>query len=191
MFKLPSLKYELNALEPYISERTMSFHYLKHHQTYIDNLNKLIVGTKFENMSLEDIIKQSASNADLSAIFNNAAQAWNHTFFWESIKPNGGGKPKGKMLDDINASFGSYENFRKAFKEAAISQFGSGWAWLVRKENNTLAIVKTSNADTPIAHNLEPVAVIDVWEHAYYLDYQNKRGDFVDSFLDNLIYWKE
>lgn len=191
MFKLPSLKYELNALEPYISERTMSFHYLKHHQTYIDNLNKLIVGTKFENMSLEDIIKQSAGNADLSAIFNNAAQAWNHTFFWESIKPNGGGKPKGKMLDDINASFGSYENFRKAFKEAAISQFGSGWAWLVRKENNTLAIVKTSNADTPIAHNLEPIAVIDVWEHAYYLDYQNKRGDFVDSFLDNLIYWKE
>ena len=191
MFKLPSLKYELNALEPYISERTMSFHYLKHHQTYIDNLNKLIVGTKFENMSLEDIIKQSAGNADLSAIFNNAAQAWNHTFFWESIKPNGGGKPKGKMLDDINASFGSYENYRKAFKEAAISQFGSGWAWLVRKENNTLAIVKTSNADTPIAHNLEPIAVIDVWEHAYYLDYQNKRGDFVDSFLDNLIYWKE
>ena len=191
MYKLPSLKYELNALEPYISERTMSFHYLKHHQTYIDNLNKLIVGTKFENMSLEDIIKQSAGNADLSAIFNNAAQAWNHTFFWESIKPNGGGKPKGKMLDDINASFGSYENFRKAFKEAAISQFGSGWAWLVRKENNTLAIVKTSNADTPIAHNLEPIAVIDVWEHAYYLDYQNKRGDFVDSFLDNLIYWKE
>ena len=191
MFKLPSLKYELNALEPYISERTMSFHYLKHHQTYIDNLNKLIVGTKFENMSLEDIIKQSAGNADLSAIFNNAAQAWNHTFFWESIKPNGGGKPKGKMLDDINASFGSYENFRKAFKEAAVSQFGSGWAWLVRKENNTLAIVKTSNADTPIAHNLEPIAVIDVWEHAYYLDYQNKRGDFVDSFLDNLIYWKE
>lgn len=191
MFKLPSLKYELNALEPYVSERTMSFHYLKHHQTYIDNLNKLIVGTKFENMSLEDIIKQSAGNADLSAIFNNAAQAWNHTFFWESIKPNGGGQPKGKMLDDINASFGSYENFRKAFKEAAVSQFGSGWAWLVRKENNTLAIVKTSNADTPIAHNLEPVAVIDVWEHAYYLDYQNKRGDFVDTFLDNLIYWKE
>ena len=136
MFKLPPLKYELNALEPYISEKTMKFHYLKHHQTYLDNLNKLIENTEFEDMSLSDIIKKTANIPHLSAIFNNAAQTWNHTFFWKSVCQNGGGKPHGKLLNDIKTSFGSYENFRKEFKEAALSQFGSGWVWLIKKDEH-------------------------------------------------------
>lgn len=191
MFKLPPLKYKLNALEPYISEKTMNFHYFKHHQTYLDNLNKLIENTEFEDMSLVDIIKKTAGISQWSAIFNNAAQTWNHTFFWNSMCQNGGGKPHNELITDIKKSFGSYENFRKEFKEAALSQFGSGWVWLIKKDEHNLAIMKTSNADNPIAHDLEPVLTIDVWEHAYYLDYQNKRGDFVDAFLDNLICWND
>lgn len=191
MFKLPPLNYDLDALEPYISKRTMEFHYLKHHQTYIDNLNKLIAGTEFENMALPAIIQQTAGKPEHQAIFNNAAQTWNHTFFWNSMRPNGGGKPFGNLLNEISESFGSYENFRKEFKEAATGQFGSGWAWLIRKDDGKLGIMKTSNADNPLAHGLEALATIDVWEHAYYLDYQNRRADFVDAFLDNLINWKE
>jgi Fe-Mn family superoxide dismutase len=191
MFKLPPLKYNLEALEPYISKQTMEFHYLKHHQTYVDKLNELIKNTEFEDMSLIDIIKKTTDKPNLIAIFNNAAQTWNHTFFFNSMCPNGGGKPHGVLMTDIKNSFGSYENFRKEFKEAAISQFGSGWAWLIKKDEHHLAIMKTSNADNPIAHDLEPILTIDVWEHAYYLDYQNKRADFVDVFLDHLINWKE
>lgn len=191
MFKLPPLNYQLDALEPHISQRTMEFHYLKHHQTYIDTLNKLIAGTEFENMALPAIIKATAGKTEFTPIFNNAAQTWNHTFFWNSMRPNGGGKPHGKLLQDITDSFGSYENFRKEFKDAATSQFGSGWAWLIRKDDNKLGIMKTSNADNPLAHDLEALITVDVWEHAYYLDYQNRRGDFVDVFLDNLVNWKE
>ncbi len=191
MFKLQPLKYELDALEPYISQKTMEFHYHKHHQTYINNLNELIKNTEFEDMSLIDIIKQTSGNNHLSAIFNNAAQTWNHTFFWNSMCPNGGGKPHGSLMTDIKNSFGSYDNFRTEFKKAALSQFGSGWVWLIKKDEKHLAIMKTSNADNPIAHNLEPILTIDVWEHAYYLDYQNKRADFVDAYLDHLINWKE
>lgn len=191
MFKLPALNYELDALEPWISKRTMEFHYLKHHQTYIDNLNKLIAGSEFENMGLEEIIKLTARKPEHQAIFNNAAQTWNHTFFWNSMSPKGGSKPKDKLLNEINDSFGSYENFQKEFKEAATGQFGSGWAWLVRKNDGKLGIMKTSNADNPLAHGFQALSTIDVWEHAYYLDYQNRRGDFVDAFLNHLIDWKE
>ena len=190
MFQLPTLKYELNALEPYISAQTMNFHYLQHHQTYINNLNNLIKGTEFENLKLEEIIKQTGGKNDLSDVFNNAAQSWNHLFFWKSMKPNGGGLPSKSLLTDINKSFGGYDNFKAEFKNAALTQFGSGWVWLVRKENGVLNVMKTSNADTPVAHNLEPIITIDVWEHAYYLDYQNRRADFVNAFLDNLVNWK-
>lgn len=191
MFKLPPLDYTLNALEPYISQNTMEFHYYKHHKTYIDNLNKLISQTKFEHMALPEIIKHTAGKHEYQSIFNNAAQTWNHTFFWNSMRPNGGGKPHSKLMGDIADSFGSYENFRKEFKEAALSQFGSGWVWLIHKDDNKLAIIKTSNADNPLAHDLEALLTVDVWEHAYYLDYQNRRGDFIDVFLDHLVNWKE
>ena len=191
MFNLPSLKYELNALEPYISQKTMEFHYLKHHQGYINKLNELIKNTEYENMSLTDIIQKTANIPELSSIFNNAAQSWNHTFFWNSMCANGGNKPNNAILHKINQSFGSYENFKKQFKEIAVSLFGSGWVWLIQTENNTLEIMKTSNADTPIAHGLEPILTLDVWEHAYYLDYQNQRANFVDAFLEHLICWKE
>lgn len=188
-FDLPPLPYEMNALEPYISERTMEFHYGKHHKAYVDNLNKLIKDTEFENMPLEKIIQSTYNRPEFTGIFNNAAQAWNHTFFWNSMTPNGGGKPEGEMLKKIEKDFGSYENFRTKFKTAATTQFGSGWAWLVEKDGK-LAVMKTSNADTPIAQGLKPIVTVDVWEHAYYLDYQNRRPDFVDSFLDHLVKWK-
>jgi Fe-Mn family superoxide dismutase len=191
MFRLPSLAYELNALEPYISERTMQFHYLKHHQTYIDTLNKLIVGTQYENMSLSAIIRQTAGKPEYTAIFNNAAQAWNHDFFWNSMTPNGGGAPKKALLKDLETSFGNYENFRQTFKTAALTQFGSGWVWLIRRPDGRLDVIKTANADNPLVLGFEPILTLDVWEHAYYLDYQNRRGDFADTFLDHLVDWKE
>jgi len=191
MFKLPPLNYKLNELDPYISERTMDFHYHKHHQGYVDNLNKLIAGSEFENLALPAIIKQTAGKPEFTAIFNNAAQTWNHTFFWNSMRPGGGGKPHGALMDMITDSFSSYENFRQEFKAAALAQFGSGWVWLIKKDDEKLAVMKTSNADNPLAHDLEPLLTLDVWEHAYYLDYQNRRGDFVDVFLDHLVAWKE
>lgn len=191
MFKLPTLNYELDALVPYISKNTMEFHYLKHHQTYVDNLNKLIAGTKFENMALEGIVQKTVGKPEYTAIFNNAAQVWNHTFFWNCMRPNGGSKPQGRLLDDIIKTFGSYEDFCKEFKVAALAQFGSGWAWLVRRADGGLEIMKTANADNPLAHGLEALITIDVWEHAYYLDYQNRRGDFIDAFLNHLVDWKE
>lgn len=186
-FELPILPYEKNALEPYISAKTIEFHYGKHHKAYIDNLNNLIKGSAYEDMSLEEIIVASSQKGD-AAIFNNAAQAWNHNFFWHSMRVNGGGEPKEDLKARLIKDFGSVEKFKEEFKASAVSQFGSGWAWLV-EDNGVLRVIKTSNADTPIAHGLKPLLTIDVWEHAYYLDYQNLRAAFVDAYLAHLINW--
>lgn len=184
-FELPNLPYERNGLEPHISENTMNFHYGKHHQAYVTNLNKLVEGTEFADMALEDVIKKSS---DKPGIFNNAAQVWNHTFYWNSMKPNGGGKPSGKVLEKIEADFGSYEEFVEQFKVAGATQFGSGWAWLVL-DGGKLKIVKTANAETPLATAAKPLMTMDVWEHAYYLDYQNARPNYIDVFLQKLVNW--
>jgi len=188
IFKLPPLPFAENALEPYISARTIGFHYGKHHQAYTDNINKLVQNTEFAKLSLEDIIKVTASDSSKASIFNNAAQAWNHTFYWKSMKANGGGSPGKKLADRITASFGSFDNFKKEFMEAAASLFGSGWVWLVA-DGNTLKIVKTGNADNPLSKGQIPLLTIDVWEHAYYLDYQNRRKDYIATFIDHLINW--
>ena len=188
-FTLPALPYGQDALEPYISAKTMSFHYGKHHQAYVDNLNKLIAGVPWaQERPLESVVEDSAGIMDRAAIFNNAAQAWNHAFFWKCMKPGGGGSPSGRLMDMIGKSFGGVDKFKAAFLAAAVSQFGSGWAWLVQ-DGDALKIVKTSNADTPIAHSQTPLLTCDVWEHAYYLDYQNRRADFVQAFLDHLANW--
>lgn len=187
-FTLPSLPYEKNALVPYISEQTLDFHHGKHHQTYVTNLNNLVQGTENEAKSLKELIKLSYGKAELSGVFNNAAQVWNHTFFWNCMKPNGGGMPCGAIAEKINESFGSYEKFATDFKQAALTQFGSGWAWLVQ-EGSVLKIIKTPNADLPMVRNQKALLTCDVWEHAYYLDYQNRRADFVQTFLDHLVNW--
>jgi len=190
IFELPPLPYQLNALEPYISEQTMSYHYGKHHKAYIDNLNKLIKDTKFENMPLEEIIIKTAGKSEFSGVFNNAAQSWNHTFFWNTLKPNGGGEPTGELKKKIDRDFGSYDKFKADFINAAVSQFGSGWAWLAEdKDNGKLVIIKTANGDNPIAHGLIPIIGLDVWEHAYYLDYQNRRVDYINNYLNHLVKW--
>ncbi len=189
-FELPPLPYTVNELEPYISKNTMDFHYGKHHKAYVDNLNKLVAGTKFENMKLEDVVKETAGKPEFQGIFNNAAQDWNHTFFWNCMKPGGGQEPTGELKKKIERDFGSYDQFCEDFLNAAVTQFGSGWAWLVEDKNGKLSIMKTSNADTPIAHGVKPLMTVDVWEHAYYLDYQNRRGDFVKTFISNLINWR-
>ncbi|HCI49120.1 MAG: superoxide dismutase [Alphaproteobacteria bacterium RIFCSPLOWO2_01_FULL_45_8] len=187
--KLPDLPYALDALAPYISERTLSIHHGKHHQAYVTNLNKLILGTDLEHKDLQTIIKTAHQNPRLTGVFNNAAQVWNHTFFWHSLHPHGGGKPPQEVLHLIEKSFSSFDHFKEKFKEAALTQFGSGWAWLV-KEGATLKIVKTSNAETPLTDpSLTPLLTCDVWEHSYYLDYQNRRPDYVDTFLDHLMNW--
>jgi Fe-Mn family superoxide dismutase len=183
-FELPKLQYSDDALAPVISKQTIEFHYGKHHQAYITNLNKLIIGTEFENSSLEEIIKKASGG-----IFNNAAQVWNHTFYWNSIKPNGGGEPNGKLLDEINKSFGSFAAFKEKFTAAATTLFGAGWAWLVKKSDGSLEIVQESNAGNPLRNGLTPVLTIDVWEHAYYLDYQNRRPDYIAAFW-NIINWE-
>ena len=190
MFTLPPLLFDKNALKPYMSEETLNFHHGKHHQAYVDNLNKLIADTKFEDMSLEQIIKESSFSPEYTAVFNNAAQVFNHNFFFECIRPNGNKRPNAALLQKIENTFGTYENFEKEFKAAATSQFGSGWAWLTEDKNGRLQILKTSNADNPLTRDLKPLMTIDVWEHAYYLDYQNRRADFVDAFLMHLIHWK-
>jgi len=190
MFTLSLLPFKQTALEPHISARTLSFHYGKHHQAYVDNLNKLIVDTDLEAESLEDIILKTAGSSNQAAIFNNAAQIYNHDFFWKSLRPVSEEQvPSGKLLDLINSSFGSVENFYAEFKAAALGQFGSGWAWLI-KDGEELKIMKTANADTPIVHGVKPLLTIDVWEHAYYLDFQNRRADFVDAVLHNLLNWQ-
>lgn len=186
MFDLPALNYELNAFEPYISEQTMNLHYNKHHRAYIDNLNKLIAGTEMEKMSLPEIIITAYGDERYVAIFNNAGQVYNHNIFWKSLKPNGGKEPKGELAEKIKRNFGSYDNFKTEFKKAAITHFGSGWTWLAEKDGK-LTIISTANGDNPITKGYMPIAGLDVWEHAYYLDYQNRRGEFIDAFLNHLI----
>lgn len=187
-FTLPTLPYERNALEPHISAKTLEFHHGKHHGAYVTNLNKLVEGTDLARLALEGIIKKTAGDAAAAGVFNNAAQAWNHTFYWKCMKPGGGGKPSGALAKKIDADFGSFEKFAGEFKNAGLTQFGSGWAWLVLK-GGKLEVMKTLNADTPIAHNIKPLLVADVWEHAYYLDYQNRRADYLNAFVENLINW--
>jgi Fe-Mn family superoxide dismutase len=188
LFVLPPLPYAEDSLEPVISANTMNFHYGKHHKAYVDNLNKLIAGTEFVGMSLEKIITATASKPEQVAIFNNAAQAWNHTFYWKSMRPNGGGEPPAYLLKQIEISFGNLEACKKELADAAVSQFGSGWAWLAQ-EADKLKVIKTSNADNPLTQKMNPLLAIDVWEHAYYLDYQNRRADYVKGVIDKLINW--
>jgi len=187
-FVLPSLPYAKNALAPYISEQTVEFHYGKHHAGYVNNLNKLVENTELADASLEEVVKAVAGDASKAGIFNNAAQVWNHTFYWNSMKPNGGGMPTGALAAKIDNDFGSYEKFKETFKNAGVGQFGSGWAWLVL-DGNTLKVTKTANADLPIVHGQVPLLTMDVWEHAYYLDYQNRRPDYAQTWLDNLVNW--
>ena len=186
---LPPLPFDQGALAPVISANTLNFHYGKHHKTYVETLNKLIVGTEFADMPLEKIIRATSGQAEQTAIFNNAAQAWNHTFYWKSLKPKGGGEPPASLKRLMEASFGGVDQCKKELSKAAVGQFGSGWAWLVA-EAGTLKIVKTADAETPITHGVKPLLTVDVWEHAYYLDYQNKRVDYVNAVLDKLINWE-
>lgn len=186
--KLPDLPYSQDALAPHISAQTLSFHHGKHHKAYVDNLNKLIEGTELAGKSLEDIIKATAGKPDKAGIFNNAAQVWNHTFYWHSMKPKGGGKPTGAIAARIDADFGSYDKFVEAFSQAGATQFGSGWAWLCLK-NGKLEVTKTPNAETPLTAGSKPLLTMDVWEHAYYLDFQNRRPDYIKTFLGHLVNW--
>jgi len=188
-FTLAPLPYAEDALAPVISARTLAFHYGKHHKTYVDTLNKLVADTEFAGQSLEAIVKSTAGNADQEQIFHNAAQAWNHAFYWHCLTPSGGGQPEGTLGDRIGSAFGSFDKFKKEFSEAAVSQFGSGWAWLV-DEGGKLKVVKTSNADVPFIKGLTPLLTLDVWEHAYYLDYQNRRVDHVNAVIDKLLNWR-
>jgi Fe-Mn family superoxide dismutase len=185
---LPELPYPKDALAPYVSEKTLEFHYGKHHNAYVVNANKLLEGTDLAQEAPETIIKKTAGDSSKVGIFNNVAQAWNHAFYWRCMKPGGGGLPTGALAQKINADFGTYQKFCDEFKNAGATQFGSGWAWLVLKDGR-LQVIKTSNADTPIAHGLKPLLTVDVWEHAYYLDYQNRRVDYLQAFVDKLINW--
>ena len=185
--EFPGLPYLVDALEPHVSAKTLEFHHGKHHKAYTDKLNAAIAGTGYEGRSLEDIIGASHEAGD-TGIFNNAAQAWNHTFLWSSMSPAGGGAPEGELAEAINASFGDLGGFRQQFKASAMGQFCSGWTWLVRK-GGSLEIVSTGNAETPLTDGATPLLTLDVWEHAYYLDYQNKRDAYVDTYLDKLINW--
>ena len=188
-FSLPDLPYGRGDLAPHISEETLNYHHGKHHQAYVTNLNGLIEGTDLADKSLEEIIKIAAADKSKAGLFNNAAQVWNHTFYWHSMKPNGGGKPTGKIADKIESDLGGYDQFVKDFKAAGGGQFGSGWAWLVLKDGK-LAITKTPNAETPLTESgVTPILTMDVWEHAYYLDYQNSRPNYMDAFINNLINW--
>ncbi|WP_321796305.1 superoxide dismutase [Caballeronia sp. J97] len=180
---LPPLPFDKNALAPHMSEETLEYHYGKHHQTYVTNLNKLIPGTEFENLSLEEIVKKSSGG-----VFNNAAQIWNHTFFWNSLSPKGGGAPTGALADAINAKYGSYDKFKEEFAKVAAGTFGSGWTWLVKKTDGTVDIVSTSNAATPLTTDAKPLVTIDVWEHAYYIDYRNARPKFIEAYW-NIVNW--
>lgn len=182
-FELPKLAYALNALEPHISQKTLEFHYGKHHQAYVNNLNNLIPGTKFENASLEDIVKEAEGG-----IFNNAAQIWNHTFYFHSFSPDGGGEPTGDLGHAIKQTFNSFTNFKENFTKASATLFGSGWAWLVKNHDGSLDIIQESNAGNPMRKGLTPILTCDVWEHAYYLDYQNRRPDYIESFW-KLVDW--
>ena len=187
--ELPPLSFAQDALEPYMSARTLEFHHDKHHRGYVDALNALIVNTDLDGQFLNDIILATANNPLKTALFNNAAQVWNHTFFWQSLKPNGGGKPSKDCAALIDRSFGSYDKFHEDFCQAAVKQFGSGWVWLI-KDQDKLSIITTANANTPFASGKKALIVCDVWEHAYYLDFQNRRMDYVKTYLDHLINWE-
>jgi Fe-Mn family superoxide dismutase len=187
-FTLPELPYALNALEPHIGAKTLEIHHGKHHNTYVVNLNNLVKDSPLASKSLEEVIKAVAGDSTKAGIFNNAAQVWNHTFYWHSMKPNGGGKPTGDLAKKIDADFGSYDKFVEEFKAAGATQFGSGWAWLVL-ENGKLKVTKTGNADLPMVHGQTAIMTMDVWEHAYYLDFQNRRPDYISTFLDKLVNW--
>jgi Fe-Mn family superoxide dismutase len=187
-YQLPALPYEYTALEPYISKSTLEFHHDKHHAAYVNNYNNAVAGTELDSKSIEDVIKMIAGDASKSGLFNNAAQAWNHTFYWNCMKSGGGGQPTGALADKIKADFGSYENFVEEFKKAGATQFGSGWAWLVL-DNGTLKVTKTPNAENPLSAGQVPLLTMDVWEHAYYLDYQNRRPDYIGDFVGSLINW--
>ena len=187
---LPDLPYAKNGLEPHISAETLEFHHDKHHAAYVNKLNELLPGSGLEGKELDEIIKATADDSSKATIFNQAAQVWNHTFYWNCLTANGGGEPTGDLKAKIEEAFGSYAKFREEFKNAAVSQFGSGWAWLVADSvGGKLSITKTANADTPLAHNQVAVLTCDVWEHAYYIDYRNRRPDYVDTFLDKLVNW--
>jgi Fe-Mn family superoxide dismutase len=187
-FELPPLPYAKDALAPYISANTLDFHHGKHHQTYVTTLNNLTKDSPLASKSLEDIIKGAAADPSKTTLFNNAGQVWNHNFFWNCMKPGGGGKPTGDVAAAIDNAFGSYEKFAEEFKNACVTQFGSGWGWLA-VENGTVKVTKTANADLPLVHGQRALLTCDVWEHAYYLDYQNRRPDFVQAFLDHLVNW--
>ena len=187
-YELPPLPFDYTALEPHVSKSTLEFHHDKHHAKYVNNYNDMVKGTDMESKSIEEVIKATYNDSSKSGIFNNAAQAWNHTFYWNCIKPGGGGKPSGALADKIAADFGSFDKFKEEFTTAASTQFGSGWAWLVL-DKGTLKVAKTSNAENPIAMGMTPLLTIDVWEHAYYLDYQNKRPDYIQTFISSLINW--
>jgi Fe-Mn family superoxide dismutase len=182
-FSLPPLPYDKKALAPHISEETLDYHYGKHHQTYVTNLNNLVPGTEFEGLSLEEIIKRSSGG-----VFNNAAQVWNHSFYWQCLSPNGGSKPTGALLDAIETTFGSFEAFKETFSKTSITTFGSGWGWLVKNPQGGLEVVSTSNAGTPLTTTNKPLLTCDVWEHAYYIDYRNARPKYVENFWE-LVNW--
>lgn len=187
-YALPDLPYDYTALEPYISRKTLEFHHDKHHAAYVKKFNDAVKGTELDSKSIEEVIKAVANDANKIGIFNNAAQAWNHSFYWKCMKPNAGGTPTGELAKKIDADFGSFEKFVEAFKNAGATQFGSGWAWLVL-DSGTLKVSKTLNADNPLTSNQVPLLTMDVWEHAYYLDYQNKRPEYIDTFLSKLVNW--
>jgi len=182
---LPALPFAMDALAPHMSQETFEYHYAKHHQAYVTNLNNLIKGTEFEPMDLESIVKK----APAGGIYNNAAQVWNHSFFWNCLKPNGGGAPSGALADAINGKWGGYEEFKKAFQASAVGNFGSGWTWLVKKADGSVDIVNMGAAGTPLTTGDTPLLCVDVWEHAYYIDYRNLRPKFVETFLNNLVNW--
>jgi Fe-Mn family superoxide dismutase len=182
--KLPPLPYELNALTPYLSQETLEYHYGKHHQAYVTNLNNLQKGTEFESLPLEEIVKKSSGG-----IYNNAAQIWNHTFFWSCMKPAGGGAPKGQLADAIDTKWGGFDAFKEAFTKSAVGNFGSGWTWVVKKSDGSVDIVNMGAAGTPLTTGDTPLLTIDVWEHAYYIDYRNARPKFVETFLNSLVNW--
>lgn len=188
-FELPALPYAQGALAPHISAETLGFHHGKHHNSYVVNLNNLVKDSAMADQSLEEIVKATHGDASKAGVFNNAAQIWNHTFYWHSMSPNGGGKPSGAIADKIDSDLGGYDAFVEAFKAAGATQFGSGWAWLVVDENGKLAVTKSGNAETPLATGQTPLLTMDVWEHAYYIDFRNARPKYIETFLDHLINW--
>jgi superoxide dismutase, Fe-Mn family len=187
-YELPALPYDYTALEPYINKSTLEFHHDKHHAAYVNNYNAAVKDSDLDSKSIEEVIKAVAGDSSKAGIFNNAAQAWNHTFYWNCMKPNGGGTPTGALANKINTDFGSFDKFVEAFKSAGATQFGSGWAWLVL-DNGTLKVTKTLNAENPLSAGQTPLLTMDVWEHAYYLDYQNRRPDYINDFITKLINW--